>query len=290
MVIRLLFFFVPFFLFAVPNPPERKSQAPTISGDAFREYADYVFDELDSSLHPLYVKPNKTIFVKTDMLDLFFKNIHPYIPCKYILITHNSDLPSPGEFHEYLNDNKLIAWFGQNYDGFHHPKMHPIPIGIANFCWPHGNAEILKMAKEKSLHKIHLAYLNFALNSYYQERWSVYKYFIHAPYCYHPGLRGYDQFLSDLVSSKFCVSPRGNGLDTHRIWESIYLGTIPIVKSSSLDGLYSDLPILIVPTWKIVTQKFLEQKYEEMQVKQYNLEKLSMDYWIKLIDSYKQEK
>lgn len=289
MRIKLFFLslLIPVYFFAVTNPPERRSQAPFISGDAFREYADNVFDELDSTLYPFYVRPGSTVFVKTDMLDLFFKNIHPHINCKYILITHNSDLASPGPYHTYLNDEKMIAWFGLNYDGFPHPKMHPIPIGIANFCWPHGDGEILKKARREALPKTHLAYLNFALNSYYQERWSVYKHFVRSSYCYHPGPRGYEDFLKDLVSSKYCISPRGNGLDTHRIWESIYLGTTPIVKSSSLDGLYADLPILIVPSWKIVTKEFLDQKYEEMKVKMYTLEKIYMDYWIKLIDSYK---
>lgn len=278
---------MPILTFGVSPPPQREPQIPFISGDAFRYYADYVFDELDSSLHPASIHPHSTIFVKTDMLGLFFEKVHPHIPCRYILITHNSDAPCPGSYVNYLEDEKLIAWFGQNYDGFPHPKMHPIPIGIANYSWPHGNGSILKMIREKTLPRVHLAFMNIAYHTYPQERWGVFKHFCHQDYCFRAKSQPFIEFLSDLASSKFCVSPRGNGLDTHRIWESLYLGTIPIVKSSSLDCLYRELPILIVSNWKMVNQEFLEQKYEEMKDEPYNLDKIYSDYWFRLIDSYK---
>ena len=44
---------------------------------------------------------------------------------------------------------------------------------------------------------------------------------------------------------KFILSPPGAGFDCHRTWEALYLGAIPIVKTSSLDPLYKDLPVVI---------------------------------------------
>jgi len=283
---KILLLLLPLFLFSVPNPPGRPSKAPFVSGDAFRAYSDYCYDEVDKSLDPLIVPSRSTIFVKTDYLQDFFDTVHPHLPY-YILIAHNSDAPTPGRFRAYLDDPKLIAWFGQNYDGYEHPKMHPIPMGIANFCWPHGNADILKEIQEQRLPKQHLAHMNFDKKTFLEERFPVFRQFTAASYCYRPPQKPYRGYMADLAASKFEIAPRGNAWDTHRIWESLYVGTIPIVKSSPLDKLYAGLPILIIQDWHQVNERFLQQKYQEISSQTYNLEKTSMNYWSRLIDSYK---
>ena len=52
----------------------------------------------------------------------------------------------------------------------------------------------------------------------------------------------------------FVVTTRGNGLDCHRTWELIYLGCIVITKTSSLDPLYSELPVDLVDDWNAVRE------------------------------------
>lgn len=79
-------------------------------------------------------------------------------------------------------------------------------------------------------------------------------------------------------SYKFIISPHGNGLDCHRTYESIILGSVPIVKSSTLDGLYEGMPVLIINDWKDLTKEVLE-KY----IYTGDLEKLKLNYWISLI-------
>jgi hypothetical protein len=282
----LLWLTLPFLLFSVPCPRERAPWPPFISGDAFRAYADYVFDELDSSLNPHNIKPNSTIFVKWDYLGNFFRRIHPHLP-PYILITHNSDGASPGHFIAFLRDENLIAWFSQNVDDFSNPKIHPIPIGIANRMWGHGNGDLITRTQKREHRKSHLLYLNICEKTYPKERKLVKNLLEHAPFVYSPPVKSFEDYLHDLASSKFVASPRGNGLDTHRLWESLYLGAYPIVKSTSLDSLYDDLPVVIVDNWNLVTEEFLEKKYEEFGNKSFNLDKLYISYWIKLIDSFK---
>ncbi len=119
------------------------------------------------------------------------------------------------------------------------------------------------------------------------ERWPLYQMFLRAPFCYRPIKKRFDYYLNDVAASKFVLSPRGVGLDTYRLWESLYLGSYPIVKSSSLDPLYRDLPVVIVQEWTDVTEEFLHQKYEELGQKTYNLDKLKMSYWKDLIYSFK---
>jgi hypothetical protein len=274
--------------FSVPNPEYHFVFPPFISGDSFRLYSDYVYDEHDVSLQPQTIRPNSTVFVQTNYLKDFFTKIHPSIPCRYILITHNSDDPAPGDFAKHLDDKKIIAWFGENYDGCQHPKFHQLPMGLANFNWPNGNGDIVKKVMSINPVKEHLAHMGFTIQTNYAERWEVFRLFSQAPFCFRTIKKTFEKYLLDVAASKFEIAPRGFAWDTYRLWECLYLGTIPIVRTSPLDSLYEGLPVLIIKDWKQVTPDFLNQSYAEMSKKLYNMEKTTLTYWTQLIDSYKQ--
>lgn len=273
------------------NSAERGSSAPYISGDSFRAFCQFTFDELDRKINVDQIKNGDLIFLKTDYLKEFFTKIHPRIRTKYILLTHNSDYGSPGAFAKYLDDDKLIAWFGQNIE-ISHPKLHPIPIGIANKCWDHGNIEVIRTQQEvgKGLSKDTLLYMNFEKNTYLFERQYVLNLFKDKPYCKVSPVKAYKNYLLDLARAKFVLSPRGNGLDCHRTWESLLMGAIPIVKKSNLDSMYEGLPVLIVEDWNEINEEFLVNKYEEITSKIHNLEKNYIYYWFDLICSHRGNK
>jgi hypothetical protein len=203
------------------------------------------------------------------------------------LITHNGDESAPGLFRSFLDDPKLIAWFTVNLEGEPHPKLHPIPIGIGNRYTGYGNPDFVQKAIDKKLSKEHLLYFNLTIQNFYEERWPVYQLLGRAPFCYRPIKKRFDYYLDDVAASKFILSPRGVGLDTHRLWESLYLGSYPIVKSSSLDPLYEGLPVIVVKNWNEVTEAFLNEKYEELSQKTYQLERLTMSYWSAKINALK---
>lgn len=68
-------------------------------------------------------------------------------------------------------------------------------------------------------------------------------------------------FQSDFISEvkyaalagryRFVACPRGNGLDTHRFWETLYRGSIPIVKQSIWSDLVGELgvPLIAIEEW-----------------------------------------
>jgi hypothetical protein len=89
----------------------------------------------------------------------------------------------------------------------------------------------------------------------------------------------------------FVISPHGNGYDCHRLWEALVLGCIPIVKTSCLDELYEDLPVLIVKEWSYITKELLEDTIEEFkeihEAGEFNYDKLTLKYWVDKINSYK---
>ena len=275
---------------AVYTSGDRRSSAPYISGDSFRAGCDFAFDELNDRVDFSKMQKGSTIFVNADILKRFFSEIHPNIPYPYILVTHNSDHPIPGRFLPHLDDDKIIAWFGQNVSVFtRHPKLHPIPIGIANRRWGHGNIDTFqRMQKDcSSLPKSILLYGNFSSTTH-SERGPMVDLFRNKPYCHFEScFKNHEGYLTDLARSQFVLSPRGNGLDCHRTWESLLMGSIPIVRESSLDPMYENLPVLIIKDWNEITEDLLKTKYEEMTSKNYQMDNIYINYWIDLINSFK---
>lgn len=94
------------------------------------------------------------------------------------------------------------------------------------------------------------------------------------------------RFYQAVIESKFLLCPSGQGFDTSRIWESLLLGTIPIVESNpGLDRTYSDLPVLIVSNFSQVTPQLLNIAYKCFisHAHLFNYQQLSESYWLDMI-------
>ena len=227
------------------DPANRFPSYPYITGDGFRAYCDFVFDETNPCFQPKNIRNGNTIFVKTEYLQYFFTQFHKLIHAKYIIVSHNSDLPAPGFGLEYLNDEKLIAWFAQNVD-VSHPKLIPIPIGIENRYCSHGPLPGIDPAEGFEIDKTDLLYMNFSLSTCPPERGRAFELFKDQPFCKVSFPKAYNLFLEEAAHSKFVLSPRGNGWDCHRTWEALYIGSIPIVKTSACNPMFDGLPVVIV--------------------------------------------
>ncbi|MBI3508307.1 MAG: hypothetical protein HY069_01540 [Chlamydiia bacterium] len=246
-----------------------------VTADPFIAMADRLYE----TMRPHEVEAGNVIFMKMCDAEDFFHAIHPQLQVPYVLITHLTDESTPGALARYLDEPLLLAWFAINWDGTRHPKLHPIPIGLANQKLPHGHLTDVTAVQQMQLPKKHLLFMNFTIQTFSEERWEVFKQFAKAPYCYRTGKKPFREYLIDMASSKFVLAPRGAGLDTYRLWEALYVGSIPIVKTSSLDLLYEGLPVLIVQDWSEVTESFLEEKYREFVAREFCWEKLDMAYW-----------
>jgi hypothetical protein len=141
------------------------------------------------------------------------------------------------------------------------------------------------------IQKKNLAYLNFNISNYPVEREFIFKKFSNERWVkvgvIENSIDGRRKFLIDIRSSKFVFCPRGNGIDTHRLWETLYMGSIPIVKYERSHHLFTDLPILFIKDWNEVTEEFLNIKYEEIIKKDWNMYKLKISHWLKFIKTNK---
>ena len=160
------------------------------------------------------------------------------IPSNFILISHNSDgkIIDGGELHPHANSNlipsNLIHWFGQNVC-VNHDKISSLPIGLENSQWfieVGKRNKIQSKVNEQKQYK-NLLYINHNIETNPNERIRPYELFRNSSYatCVN-GFNGldFDSYLDNIYNHKFVLCPEGNGTDTHRTWECLYLNTIPI--------------------------------------------------------------
>jgi len=86
--------------------------------------------------------------------------------------------------------------------------------------------------------------------------------------------------LKMMESYCFTLCPRGNGIDTHRLFEALALKSIPIVESSIIDDIHYMLPIIIVNNWEELNETFLKNELERLNMKyQGVMDCITMDFW-----------
>jgi hypothetical protein len=192
---------------------------------------------------------------------------------------------------------------------YQHEKIVSIPIGVENAMHFRNKGEIIinTLNKKNNKYSDKLLFVNFKISNNYSERISAYKSVEGKPFCtfsekmfteeqLNPPTEAfppihtepYEYFVDEISKHKFVLCPVGNGLESHRLWEVLYIGSIPITRRNVNYSFYEDkLPILMVDDWSEITEDFLIQKYSEITNKLennfYNLEMLNFSYWRDLI-------
>ena len=88
------------------------------------------------------------------------------LPDEFILVTHNSDINFGSTEIEYVLNlfPNIEKWYTQNLM-VDHPKVKPIPIGIANPKWSHGNQDRFREIQSKKINKFQNVYVNFNIST-----------------------------------------------------------------------------------------------------------------------------
>lgn len=248
-------------------------------------------------------------------LPTFVNMVLPNIGVPFKLLTNNSDRTLPKDFpyesEMLLQHPLLIHWFAQNCI-LDHPKLTRVPIGldyhtlhvppdnrkygfripIMHICgWGYmkpalkqeqdllsirNSAPHFSSRQMKCYANFHFRMdEGFAVTDRRDALNTVPKDLVF----YEPSKVTRDICWKNMVQCAFVVSPHGNGLDCHRTWEALSLGCIPIVKTSGIDLLFSDLPVWIVSQWSDVTESNMRLKVDEFKTKIFQYEKLTLKYW-----------
>jgi hypothetical protein len=265
----------------------RPASYPYISGDGFRRMAKHIYDETNLRLPGRNVRDGDIVFVSTEYAFRFFHEVAPAIRARYKLITHNSDVPVDLPLISLAGEHAQV-WFARN-NAYEHPKVVPIPIGLENLYnynvgIPRDYSRLRGFAGPRKARILS----RFTIDTNPRERQPAFEVAEAAP-CVDqlPTRVTQSEYLTTLVRYKFVLSPPGNGLDTNRTWEALYLGTVPIVKDSVAMRSFRrlGLPIWILQDWTellSVSEQELEERYQGLR-RGFSSPALFMDYWRQLI-------
>jgi hypothetical protein len=218
-----------------------------------------------------FAKIERVVYSKID----FVKGIkRPEGP--YVLITHNGDEGINASHLHILEDKNLIRWFGQNVE-ISHPKLESIPIGLANGEMER-NEKLYVDFINRETKKEQMVYCNFTMWGHVGERAKCLR-AIKRFGLDNSERVSIDVYLENIKNSYFTLAPDGNGVDTHKLWECLYLGTVPVVTRSINSNFYSDLPILFIDSWDDFNLSDLTVDLYNEIMKKSNPEKLDFNYY-----------
>lgn len=265
-----------------------------IQGDKFERVGDFTYSpivkiggdysRLPSTFNPEKLRDINIVYTHTFYVKQLFSVIAP-MKHRFVIVTHNCD--NNVDFEPPAN---VIKWFAQNVN-ISHEKIESIPIGLENSRWFPEVDKIGKMQKKLQQKKTfkNMVYMNHNISTNPMTRkrpYEVLKDMEWVTTSMGSNGQGFDNYLENIYNHPFVICPQGNGIDTHRTWECLYLNTIPIEKRNINNQFYKDLPILFVDSWDEINEKFLLDSYMRITEEKWNLNKLNFEYWREKINGF----
>lgn len=253
---------------------------PYLSGDLFAKMVDYapwrsrkhLFAE---ALRALLLRKSKefeprinlrrlasanSVFIPSHQIGSFVLKYEEHIKAK-VIVCGNSDFNFT-EIPRMPNSVKICIL--QNSAISDGQKIYTLPIGIENLSL--GRAGITRFHKNFKSHSIYNRILIPPMSPTNKERYNVLIWGRENPSIADTffTLLPLEQYFELARSYKFIFCSEGNGFENHRIWESLYQGSFPVLLrtpwSESLSNL--DLPILYVNSYAEITPNLLHSFYE----------------------------
>ena len=208
-----------------------------------------------------------------------------------------------GQILEKIKSNVYFKhWFAVNKTTPNNDKFTSIPYGLdfwAKRTQPffgegpeniYLQNKILTDIVSKSKHfskRIPVSYCNFHHNfsddRYYGDRRKLCKILSNKVAYFQKSRLRRTQYWNEMSKYSFVISPFGHGMDCIRTMEALCLGCIVIMKKSCLDCIYEGLPILLVDEWEDLTERLLNETLITYSNKEFNLNKLTFEYWNDLV-------
>jgi hypothetical protein len=247
------------------KPMPQPVSSPLLNGDRFLLMAECVLrtktrsDYYDvkgwdkSTLHSFEEIPSpwdnpSSIFCNTE--DVYrLRDLLPRFKNKFVLLSHNSDTNVTKEYSWLPECPLLVHWFTQNLcDEL--PRTSFLPIGVANPTWSHGNPEMIDCVRNSRPEKHCLIYTNFRVSTNPAKREICKQTLEEFGVPFFPIVDPFEN-LKRVATSCFTICPEGNGIDTHRFWESLLMKSIPIVlRSPFTERLHAlGYPCVLLNTW-----------------------------------------
>lgn len=234
------------------------------------------------------LKNSDIVFCQTELVEYFFNLISGNNQIKdLILISSQSDKEVDESLYKKKPDS-IKKWFSVNV-GHIAKDLIPIPLGVNNtytniFLHP----EDFKDIKLRKLNEKEFAfYNNYNLNTKpYHRINAAWKLSRNKYSIFENSDLNKEEYLNSLNKYKYIICPWGNGYDSHRIWETIYSGSIAITQKTTAFKTFFNLPILIVNDFSDI-KKIKTDTYEKNN---FDLSKADFRYWRETICTEKKDK
>lgn len=256
------------------------TSTPFLSGDTFRKCATFIYTGNKFTL-----KKPEIIFVQSDLLNNFQEDIGN-IKKNFILISHNGDDLVDQKYYKILDNKYLLKWYSANVV-LRNNKIIPIPLGLQNARYHlFGIIDDFKKLRIKEKKKMPKIFCSFDTRTNPNKREPALKILSELIMIdVSNGLSAYE-YREKLNNYMFQACPEGNGLDTYRAWESLYLNVIPIVIKNDFYQQLNNFPALLLNDWselKQYSENDLKKIYNSKLEKLKRCEYIWYDYWIKHI-------
>ena len=230
------------------------------------------------------LRENDVIFCKTEHIFELFYLLNKFCNFENIkLITHQSDMNIDNRIYR-LKPKCISKWYSINVNT-QKEDLIPIPIGIANFHSKNLSLDMFdknNFSEEIFSNDKKLLYLNFNQNTNFNHRKGLFKLFNSTP---NTTVRieniSNKNYFRELQDHSFTLAPWGNGIDTHRFWEALYSGSIPITKNHVNFKSFKSFPYILVDDYKMINHQFLNNELNKIKKnkKNFNFDELDIKYW-----------
>lgn len=180
-----------------------------------------------------------------------------------------------------IPDN-IVHWFVANTNINDDPRIEWIPYGLSP-------GKGTPKAEQRGKHG--LLYVNF--QNFTDERVALNQFFATKDWATHSARNDYpvEEYWQDIADHKFVLCPAGNGLDCYRNWETLYLGSIPVMRRTPFSENFRThgLPVVLVDSLFDLTPSFLHTACAEMEGMTFCLESLKLCYWKNRIQAKRSE-
>lgn len=252
------------------------------------------------------LKPMESIYVCYEALPNFVEYYLRGITVPFILVSGDSD-HHPAMYmdasNQLLNNQYLQKWWNSNVT-INDPKMGLIPCGMDYHTqWEKpgvfGLRQLSAFSQERMVMEIlrdsplqNKKYGNFYVNWHLAMRGDRQDCLdkIDKDFCYFEKLLQGRKYMYQRQSEfLFTVCPAGASYDCHRNYETILVGSVPIIKKHIIqDHLYDDLPVIKVDDWSEVNRNMVQPWMEQILSKDYDFNPLFLNYWTSKIQGKEQ--
>lgn len=186
----------------------------------------------------------------------------------------------------YINNDNTLGIFTVQFQQIDHPKVHSIPLGLDHTFPSNSTFKFMNRTQQLMINSgrstRRISQLETVIRNFNGT--------IQNTYHFKDETNRTEQYIAELLRSKFIMSPSGIGWDCYRNWEALRLGAIPVIEHyNRTDGwhrTFDGLPVVWVTTFDELTPTLLDSEYTRLSMlRNFTWEKLTMEYWVDFIYS-----